>query len=192
MNLTARRSTISSWTLPLTALTSAACSPTNATRSAENAESVQQDVSAISKVDVEQPIEASDVVKAGTVAAPAVASADQPTGAGKPIDPGAAAGYSSLRQDMVGIASIDGALVTAVTPKDECAATIETRGGPVRFNWKTSGDVNAYHEADQIIFPLQDSSGGKRLVSAPSGDAANGIMMTVGVFFGHCSEGKYD
>lgn len=116
---------------------------------------------------------------------PATGTTDQRVGNAGPLDPGVVAGYAALRKNMIGFASVDGALVIAVQPKGACAATIQTRNGPVRFDWRSSGDVNAYGEAGQEGFPLQDSSGRRRLVSVPSGDAANGIMMTVGVLFGH-------
>lgn len=95
--------------------------------------------------------------------------------------------YTALGENMVGFASIDGAPVTAVRPEGACAATIDTRAGPVRFDWSKSGDVNAYGETGRDIAPLKDGSGRTRLISAPTGDVANRIMMGVSLFFAECS-----
>ncbi len=94
---------------------------------------------------------------------------------------------ASLARDMVGNASIDGAPVTAFRMDGRCASVVGTGGGDVRFDWSKSGEVNAYGEGGREVFPLPDATGRRRLVAAPSGDKADGIMMSVGVLAGDCS-----
>lgn len=41
---------------------------------------------------------------------------------------------AALSGNLIGFAGIDGALVTGMRPEGACAATIDTRTGPVRFD----------------------------------------------------------